>query len=37
MLTVLKLWIEAINEPGVSGALETINDMFIILVTKSNN
>lgn len=31
MLTVLKLWIEAINEPGVSGALETINDMFIIL------
>lgn len=31
MLTDLKLWIEAINEPGVSGALETINDMFIIL------
>lgn len=31
MLTVLKLWIETINEPGVSGALETINDMFIIL------
>lgn len=31
MLTVLKLWIESIKEPGVSGALETINDMFIIL------
>ena len=31
MLTTLERWLETVNVPGINGALEAINEMFIIL------